>query len=287
MIAVCAGISAAVRTLGDGPPGVGPGRRRGPRSQHVVRGWFLPDQWVLLCMLGWNIRAQHDDDRVPAMLGGLLLVRGRVAGKGGQPHCHLCHLAWWCVCSVFSPLASSSATQNPCPVGTYCVAGSAAPVTCAQGTYMLTTAGTAPSSCTTCPTGQYCNASATAACAPGTYQPTTGATSIAACLTCPAGNWSNTATGAAFCGQCSAGYYCLAGSTVATSTVCPSGMYCVAGVGQPTYCPATTFNSVTTGVSVCGNCTAMSYCPYASINPIQCPQGYVVHPSLSTRRDSL
>jgi hypothetical protein len=102
-------------------------------------------------------------------------------------------------------MGSSSATQNSCPSGTYCVAGSGAPVNCPTGSYNLNPNGIASSSCTPCPSGSWCTLSTITACVAGTYNQLMYQTSISACRVCPAGNFST--TGSSSCPACSGGYY--------------------------------------------------------------------------------
>jgi hypothetical protein len=65
-----------------------------------------------------------------------------------------------CPAGFFCSPGSVSPTANPCIPGTYCPAGSTAPMPCANGTYNLVAGQSAISACFWCPAGSYCAAGA-------------------------------------------------------------------------------------------------------------------------------
>jgi hypothetical protein len=111
-------------------------------------------------------------------------------------------------CLFLSSAGSSVSTQNSCPPGTYCSAGSSTTTACPSGSYSLSANIASSSGCVVCPYGYYCTSQTAAgvACAAGKYQPFTGQTALAACLTCPPGFYQS-AAGQTTCKICAAGTY--------------------------------------------------------------------------------
>jgi hypothetical protein len=186
--------------------------------------------------------------------------------------------------------ASTEIRAGRCESGSFCPAGSSAPVPCTAGAFCSESGLSAPSgNCTggvycpisssnqtgLCPAGLYCPASSPAlACTPGYYCSAVGASAEARdgpCAIgafCPAGSSSATqrpCTAGSFCnatglsaaaGSCLAGYWCGAGSNSSTQNECAAGSYCVAGSSGPVLCPAG------------------AYCAYAARGAFEwCPSG--------------
>ena len=189
-----------------------------------------------------------------------------------------------------------------CPVGHYCVAGSASPSKCPAGTYGATT-GMSTSSCSGPIAGGYYSLAGETSQTPSARK-------------CAAGRFgASRSTGesgptSSQCdGPCSAGYYCPSGSKSAeelecggndkycpggsgsaqavpegwrslggsaggmtrTSVAeCSLGTYCIDGVA--TNCPAGRFTG-RQGQSSCAECTAGYYCPEGSASATQEPCG--------------
>ena len=157
---------------------------------------------------------------------------------------------------VANPLAQHQTGQAVCPIGSYCIHGSAH--VCPPGVFGAATGLSSPS----------CNGS----CAAGYY--------------CPA---NSTIAAAAPCGDVSV--YCPAGSGVPVTApdgvytvgpdeatrndtqVCPSGSYCVGGVLRP--CPGGRFGCAPrlSTLECNGACTAGYYCPEGSTTNQAAPCG--------------
>ena len=123
---------------------------------------------------------------------------------------------------------------EPCPAGTYIVAGMTACKECAEGKFSPTQAAADPSACKQCSAGKYAvttgndKESDCVACGAGTYSLVAGAASETTCLDCIAGKYS--AQGAATaCVNCPAGTYAYLTSTGASDDSvcfeCPAGKY--------------------------------------------------------------
>ena len=193
-----------------------------------------------------------------------------------------------CSAGFYCPASTSSATQYPCPSGTY------------SGATDLYDS----EQCTACPVGHYCigGLSSPTSCSPGTYNPNEeegagGCQSCPAGYYCPQGSFDTTECGVGYyssggrssCTICDAGYYCgsnattdvemyTGGGTWANSgdqsgmcfngtycnegmtrapdlerDSCPAGYYCPAGIDIPIACPAGTF-SASTGQDELSDC---------------------------------
>jgi len=87
-----------------------------------------------------------------------------------------------CTAGYYCVRKSTLATQNICPTGSYCPAGTKAPIPCPAGTYNDLTTKATLSDCKACVAGKFCGdsgmiaapTSAAADCAPG-YECTLGA----------------------------------------------------------------------------------------------------------------
>lgn len=195
---------------------------------------------------------------------------------------------------LFVPVASRdlSLPFSLSPAGSYCPAGSPAPLLCPIGTYNTSLGVSALTSCAPCPAGYFCDEgtaqfvlnvcppgfacptgtgvdaigagvpSITALCPAGTWNPNLGAVNISSCLPCAAGNFCP--QGSAALNVCPAAYYCPTG----TQAICAAGM-AVCDLAPPQACPAGTFSPVPglTDPSECQDCPAGAYCPLASLYP--------------------
>ncbi|GAB9469615.1 hypothetical protein Gpo141_00006888 [Globisporangium polare] len=192
-----------------------------------------------------------------------------------------------CNAGYYCPLGTPSPTKFPCPSGTYtskpwlfdpsqcddcppgsyCPAGSVAPIPCKPGSYtsLNKTQSVGPGaswpSCITCPAGYFCveGEIAPEPCGKGQFS-TAGSK---ACSLCEAGYFCNSATtsdvnmranivswaspGALF-GKCYNGTYCPPGSDsepALETDACPPGYYCPTATPQPIVCPAGTYSNFT------------------------------------------
>jgi hypothetical protein len=159
-----------------------------------------------------------------------------------------------------------------CPVGHYCVAGSAVALPCVPGTYQNSEGQTSCEACSpgkycpsgssditnnVCPKGYYCPEGTTYPelypCPIGTYNMLVGQTSSDACIGCPTG------------------YYCpyeAFGDDPKDATTpykCAAGFYCTGG--SPVAKPA-----ANSGYG--GRCVEGEYCPEGSSAAIKCDPGY-------------
>ena len=137
---------------------------------------------------------------------------------------------------------SDNSTNDICPPGHYCPAGSPAPVQCPPGTNTSSLGLSSVGECQACVKGYYCPLN-------GTVLATR---------------------------QCLAGYYCPSGTSNPAdfdNLVCPSGHHCPVGVDYPIPCPAGTYQDER-GNDTCKACPAGSYCKVNTTTPEDCPHGY-------------
>jgi hypothetical protein len=119
---------------------------------------------------------------------------------------------------------SSNEACSPCEAGGYCLVGSSSPTLCKATTFSSDTAQVSDEACSLCTNlGTYCPAGSVAPvnCPEGSYCPHTGMR-----VQCPSGTFSS-ATGQAAnsdCSACEMGDYCPQGST--SARLCPPGFYC-------------------------------------------------------------
>eukprot|EP01022_Parablepharisma_sp_SALTPOND_P023128 TRINITY_DN47_c0_g6_i1.p1 TRINITY_DN47_c0_g6~~TRINITY_DN47_c0_g6_i1.p1 ORF type:complete len:4331 (-),score=484.04 TRINITY_DN47_c0_g6_i1:2741-15733(-) len=186
-----------------------------------------------------------------------------------------------CEDGYYCPEGTSSATQYPCPAGTYSTG------TGLKGEY----------ECTTCPAGYICPSSSKTdtitKCPIGTYNPSIGKSLTADCLACsegyycdvegmtemkecgygkysgPSANKCTSCPMTYYCNTrttkesditsnaitCEAGYLCLGsvGEYPSDSLLCPAGYYCTARAVDPTPCPPGTYNPEKGGKTI-DNC---------------------------------
>ena len=123
---------------------------------------------------------------------------------------------------------------EPCPAGTYILAGQTTCQACPEGKFSTNQAAADPNACLLCEAGKYSTTTANdeagdcLACRAGTFSTATGAASETACLDCLAGKYSSQ-VGATSCINCIAGKYAYSSSTGATSDAvcfeCRAGKY--------------------------------------------------------------
>eukprot|EP00953_Heterococcus_sp_UTEX-ZZ885_P041731 21268-Heterococcus_DN1.PRE.5 len=153
-----------------------------------------------------------------------------------------------CSAGYFCPTGSSSATANPCSLGTY-----------TDSTSLVS-----QSQCTICPARYMCSSTPRttaqmAPCTAGYYCPAGSSIGTA----CPAGESTFTLAQLSECTDCPQGSACP-GPATTTDSLCAAGYYCPTKTGSATSnpCPAGTYSSSTSLYSVqqCIVCPAGSYC---------------------------
>ena len=127
----------------------------------------------------------------------------------------------------YCEIASENATSIICPIGHYCLVGSAAPTPCPHGTYSNTEANKNVTACTPCDAGKYCNDT-------GLFAPSD---------------------------DCDPGFYCPGGNDLPNpiETVCPIGLHCPRGSAVPQPCDPGTFANFS-GAAYCNICPGGFYC---------------------------
>ena len=213
-----------------------------------------------------------------------------------------------CAPGYYCPIGSTSATQVPCPLGTW----------------RTLTAGVDAGSCGTCPSGSYCPQEGLPTpivctqgfyCARGTVTPepcplgtfggAAGLTDSRNCENCPSGRycWKTGLTTGDDSPLCDAGFFCIGGSSrpepmdEVTGRRCPAGSYCLEGTTSPASCAAGTFNAYEGGASAldCTPCWPGYYCEGPSnggptgLCPagFYCPEGTHMEPSSSNELSGL
>jgi hypothetical protein len=164
-------------------------------------------------------------------------------------------------------------TNDACPTGYYCPAGTTAAIPCAAGTYNPNTGGQNASACLTTDAGYYSVAASTAKnglCYPGYYCPEKSSGPMAAA--CLAGTYRAEYGGTASsdCATCTAGSYCPKASYA--PLLCPRGYYCPASTAEPIACGPGTFGDVA-GLRQESECTLCSPGYYCETWALQAPTG--------------
>ena len=178
------------------------------------------------------------------------------------------------------PLVAGQALPGscaPCPTGTFCDAGYAAPFRCPAGAYCPT-----PKEFYACTGGQVCPAGSTgpSTCPSGFYCPSS---SNPTPIKCPAGKYCPGGTvtpldcntgeycpeGSSEHNMCAAGSYCRTPSETAR---CPAGKYCPTGTTVPRDCEAG--NYCPAGSKVATPCAIGQYCPANAEAQKLCDAGY-------------
>ncbi|EDV28435.1 uncharacterized protein TRIADDRAFT_51343 [Trichoplax adhaerens] len=186
-----------------------------------------------------------------------------------------------CNAGYYCPAGSNTSQPSAytCPIGAFCLEGSANPTYCANSTWQNTTKSSSCNTCEagyycieshqprSCPEGYYCPAGTGndwKSCPRGTYSSISGLHDISQCKPCDAGKYCNQEHATAPTGDCYAGYYCSSGSDRPN----PSGDNITTIIGNDT-CPY--FQGKQTGDGA--PCPAGHYCPQGSDMPMQCPVG--------------
>jgi len=210
-----------------------------------------------------------------------------------------------CAAGYFCPNGTASATQMPCPAGTFatatdlfdveqcaecpvghfCDLADTLPEPCPAGTYANETGTAGVGACRACPDGSFCPST-------GTVQPSScgrgkhSAASASVCATCPVGrfcpfNETTTALMQSSLLACPAGLFCPAGTDHEpefTNDACVAGSYCLRATAAPAPCPAGTYSPHPGGESgaVCLPCPAGSYCGTQALTAVSgtCAPGY-------------
>eukprot|EP00347_Sterkiella_histriomuscorum_P024400 403331247 len=154
--------------------------------------------------------------------------------------------------SLLCKRGSTIATQNSCPMGSYCPEGSSVPTACPIGTYSNKTNIVAESDCTPCDAGKFCRHR--------------GATA-------PSSN-------------CAAGYYCPSGQETdqPENYECEAGYYCPEGYDEPVPCAIGTYQPNKRSAT-CLTCPDNYICESTQMTePVLCPQGYYCSQSSVTKQ---
>ncbi|XP_029700281.1 zonadhesin [Takifugu rubripes] len=238
----------------------------------------------------------------------------------GQSSCETCPAGFYCPeqgmtlpveCKRGFYCPSASATQHPCPAGTY---GNASRLTekwqcslCDPGMYCKGTGQTFPSgTCAPgfvcvggasepapldspggfpCPSGFFCSAGTFVPkpCPKGTFSEQKGLVDESQCSGCHPGFYCSEPGLSAVSGPCLPGFYCLEGSQSSTpgssmfGGICPVGHYCAEGSSVPSPCPAGSYQNETGGKDIhdCKPCLRgwfQEFLAQAECKP--CPPGF-------------
>lgn len=170
-----------------------------------------------------------------ACLGGATVSQPTSAAQGGM------------VCPVGTFCPTGSASPQPCLAGTYNdVPQQSACSPCPASYFCLgnATSGTAHP----CLMGYFCPQGTSFgtqfACPVGTFSNLTALSFSSSCTTCPSGSYCDVVGLTAPRGLCSPGYYCSSNSSSPTQTICPVGSYCEAGAKIPKPCDAGRFEII-------------------------------------------
>ena len=173
-----------------------------------------------------------------------------------------------CAAGHFCPLDSTTATDNPCP----------------KGTYYDQTDAEVDTQCLACPEGFYCPVGTGGKdlrprfCPIASYCPE--GTADDTIQGCPAGTYSNKTRLKSDdeCTECPKGYFCPISSSMYIDKPCPSGHYCPPGTESNNQfpCPAGTYmpNTLAEFIEDCLPCTRGSQCPTSGMDsPSDCGAG--------------
>ena len=171
-----------------------------------------------------------------------------------------------------------------CSQGHYCPEGSATETPCPSGTYGPLNGASKLEDCLVCDLGHYCDDSGLSSpgekkCAPGYYCPVNQYQEEPSSYICPRGYKCPKGSIAPIpcspgeyqvdkqmpsCNQCDAGYYCD-GTDGTAKVECPRGYYCPLGTGLPMEhpCPVGTYRDSLKAESLndCEDCPSGYYCP--------------------------
>lgn len=181
-----------------------------------------------------------------------------------------CNAGYFCSVGADIPTPTDGFTGDFCPCGHYCQLATNRPQPCPQGLYSNVSGNSAPSDCTPCKAGKYCESEGlcapTGPCAAGYYCPSGQSLSQPNDYVCITGH--SCPEGSVIPVPCTSGrYQNLPGQS--TCLPCSSGHYCLEGSVNPTPCPAGTLRNETNGISSgdCELCTGGYYCPTRNCQP--------------------
>ena len=223
----------------------------------------------------------------------------------------ICTAGYVCSKSATTPTPIDGTTGQACALNSYCPAGTAFSVRCAEGQMALTTG---KATCDACDVGYSCTTAVPhAACSTGNNRCVIGTgreplcqagtyLSLTSCVACPTGLFcvdGRSDTGPGTCANnqcCTAGYLCTGGSPTPKPTglggnLCDAGYYCPEGAVTRQNCPVDTyiFTSGARQASDCTSCTegyictpgvpvptpcyVGKYCPTGITGALPCPVG--------------
>ena len=242
---------------------------------------------------------------------------GTYQDQRGNDTCKTCPAGYYCNSATNVPalgILVGTASPTVCPVGQYCVQGSAHYTPCPIGKYQDNTGWATCKPCPvgftcnnpngttapkTCPLRKFCPLGSTSGttCPNGTYGQYTGLDSAANCTKCPGGKY---CFNGQIAGICAKGYFCRESSATPTPSVnistlewrlqipyllslligqCPPNHYCPANSTDPTPCRNGTLRLITGGSSQndCEDCPAGAICFAGGRHSRPCDEGYL-HP---------
>merc|ERR1719232_75018 len=212
------------------------------------------------------------------------------------------YLGFPCAAGHYCPAGTATATQFPCPEGTFSDRADLHDKlhcdVCPKGFHCAAGTTTKNSQIIECPQNKYCPpgtmTSAIPLCPAGYYAPHTRSMSLEDCFKCRPGSYCLEGASPV---TCDAGFYCPAGTKTATEFPCPGGYYndqtgqhsvmackqcginnkcpdyAITGtpVIAPTQCTDGFYNDASTTATVCQSCPAGYFCVQALTNPSQSP----------------
>ncbi|KAM4567238.1 uncharacterized protein PAE49_010636 isoform 2-T2 [Odontesthes bonariensis] len=248
-------------------------------SGHCAEGYYCPVGQISerpeqhVCLVG-HYCVKGGFRQVPCLPGSYQF-------RQGQGSCELCPAGFYCQdrgmslpipCERGFYCPSGSATQRPCPSGTYGnmsrLAEELQCTLCDPGMYCKGKGSTLPSGqCSAgfvcvggayqpspsdyltgflCPPGFFCpeGTFVPKPCPKGTFSEQSGLVDDSQCQSCNPGFYCSESGLSAVSGPCLPGFYCLAGSQSATPVsgvsggICPAGHYCAEGSSVPAPCTA-------------------------------------------------
>ncbi len=227
---------------------------------------------------------------------------GYYCGTASTTYSTKCAAGFYCAVTGTIGFYSPTPSDNICPKGYMCPAGTTDKVICPNPSYQDLRG---QATCKTCPGGYECTAYARTLCAPGNekasfycpgvstryrvscgegkFNMRIGTDSVSDCLSCPAGYYcpaSPAATEDKF-NNCPAGRYCPGGAGSEKGTQCAAGYYCPTGSAMQYECTPG-YYCATAGLGApTGPCNAGYYCAKRATSATQsdgtygmpCPPG--------------